>query len=104
MNGQYYLHCKVSTLKSLNDEAHSNVIVGGANFRGKSQKALRINFCGFKFHDSKPVQGCGTAQNNDVMRQYTFLMSLVVFLVMKLLLQRLARDRRILVLRTPLTG
>ena len=43
MNGQYLL-CKMSTLKSLNDEAHSNVIIGGANFRGKSQKAL---LCGF---------------------------------------------------------
>ena len=27
------------------------------NFRGKSEKALRIKFCGFKFCDSNPVQG-----------------------------------------------
>ena len=37
------------------------VIFVGANFRGKSEKALRINFCGFKFCDSNPVQGRGTA-------------------------------------------
>ena len=35
------------------------VVIGGANFRGK---ALRINFRGFKFRDSNPVQGRGTAQ------------------------------------------
>ena len=35
---------------------------GGANFHGKSEKALRINFRGFKFWDSNPVQGRGTAQ------------------------------------------
>ncbi len=33
------------------------VIFGGAKFRGKSEKALRTNFRGFKFHDSNPVQG-----------------------------------------------
>ena len=38
------------------------VICGGANFRGKSEKALRIDFRGFKFRDSNPVQGRGTAQ------------------------------------------
>ena len=32
------------------------------NFRGKSEKALRITFRGFKFRDSNPVQGRGTAQ------------------------------------------
>ena len=37
------------------------VIFVGANFRGKSDKALRINFRGFKFCDSNPVQGRGTA-------------------------------------------
>ena len=30
------------------------VIFGGANFRGKLEKDLRINFCGFKFRDSNP--------------------------------------------------
>ena len=35
----------------------------GANFRGKSETALKINFHGFKFHDSNHgVQGRGTAQ------------------------------------------
>ena len=38
------------------------VIFGGANFCGKSEKVLRINFHDFKFHDSNPVQGHGTAQ------------------------------------------
>ena len=33
------------------------VIFRGANFRGKSEKALRINFRGFKFRDSNPIQG-----------------------------------------------
>ena len=28
------------------------VIFVGTNFRGKSEKALKINFCGFKFRDS----------------------------------------------------
>jgi hypothetical protein len=32
------------------------------NFRGKSEKALKINFRDFKFRDSKPVQGRGAAQ------------------------------------------
>ena len=36
------------------------VIFGGPNFCGKSEKALRINFRGFKFHVSNPVQGHGT--------------------------------------------
>ena len=35
---------------------------GGTNFCDKSEKALRIDFCGFKFCDSNPIQGCGTAQ------------------------------------------
>jgi hypothetical protein len=38
------------------------VIFGGANFREKSEKALRINFRGFKFRDINPVQGRGAAQ------------------------------------------
>jgi hypothetical protein len=38
------------------------VFFGGANFRGKSEKALRINFRGFKFRDSNPVQWRGAAQ------------------------------------------
>ena len=38
-----------------------SVFCGGANFR-KSEKALRINSQGFKFSDSNPVQGRGTAQ------------------------------------------
>jgi hypothetical protein len=42
------------------------VIFGGANFYGESEKALRINFRGFKFRDSSLVQGCGAAQNDDV--------------------------------------
>ncbi|MCG8626129.1 MAG: hypothetical protein MJE68_29540 [Proteobacteria bacterium] len=29
-------------------------IFGGVNFRGKLEKDLRINFCGFKFRDSNP--------------------------------------------------
>ncbi len=35
------------------------VIFGGAKFREKSEKALRINFRGFKFRDSNPVLGRG---------------------------------------------
>jgi hypothetical protein len=35
------------------------VIFGGANFRGKSEKALRIIL---NFRDSNPVQGHGAAQ------------------------------------------
>ena len=27
------------------------------NFRGKSEKALKINFCGFKFRDSNQSRG-----------------------------------------------
>jgi hypothetical protein len=34
----------------------------GANFRGKSEKALRINFRDFNFRDSNPVQVRGVAQ------------------------------------------
>ena len=34
------------------------VIFGGANFRGKSDKAPRINFRGFKFHGYNPVYKC----------------------------------------------
>ncbi len=37
------------------------IILGGAKFRGKLEKALRINFRGVKFRDSNPVQGCGAA-------------------------------------------
>ena len=33
------------------------VIVVGANFHGKSEKALKINFHGFKFHDSNQSRG-----------------------------------------------
>ena len=29
----------------------------GANFRVKSEKALKINFRGFKFRDSNPSRG-----------------------------------------------
>ena len=29
----------------------------GANFHGKSEKALKINFRGFKFHDSNQSRG-----------------------------------------------
>jgi hypothetical protein len=40
------------------------VIIRGINFRGKSEKALRINFRGFKFYDSSLIQEtqCGTVQ------------------------------------------
>ena len=38
------------------------VIFRGDNFRGKSEEALRINFRGFKFRDSNPVQGRGAEQ------------------------------------------
>ena len=41
------------------------VIFRGANFCGKSEKALRIKFHGFKFRDSNPVQGRGTYCTND---------------------------------------
>ena len=37
-------------------------IFGGTNFCGKSEKAIIINFSGFKFSDSNPVQGRGTVQ------------------------------------------
>ena len=33
------------------------VIFGGHNFRGKSEKALRINFRRFKFRDSNQSRG-----------------------------------------------
>ena len=33
------------------------VIFMGTNFRGKSEKALKINFRGFKFHDSNQSRG-----------------------------------------------
>ena len=33
------------------------VIIVGSNFRGKSEKALKINFRGFKFHDSNQSRG-----------------------------------------------
>ena len=33
------------------------VLFMGANFHGKSEKALKINFCGFKFHDSNQSRG-----------------------------------------------
>ena len=33
------------------------VIFGGANFCGKLEMVLRLNFHGFKFHDSNPIQG-----------------------------------------------
>ena len=29
----------------------------GSNFRGKSEKALKINFCDFKFRDSNKSRG-----------------------------------------------
>ena len=29
----------------------------GSNFRGKSEKALKISFHGFKFHDSNQFRG-----------------------------------------------
>ena len=38
------------------------VIFGGANFRGKLEEALKINFHDFKFCDTNLVQGGGTAQ------------------------------------------
>ena len=38
----------------------------GINFRGKSEKAPKINFRGFKFRGSKSVQGRGTRQSDDV--------------------------------------
>ena len=33
------------------------VIFAGSNFRGKSEKALKINFRGFKFRDSSQYRG-----------------------------------------------
>ena len=39
------------------------VIFVGANFCGKSEKALKVNFCGFKFHDSNQSRGVAS---NDV--------------------------------------
>ena len=33
------------------------VIFVGSNFRGKSEKALKINFCGFNFRDSNQSRG-----------------------------------------------
>ena len=33
------------------------VIFMGSNFRGKSKKALKINFRGFKFRDSNQSRG-----------------------------------------------
>ena len=33
------------------------VILMGSNFRGKSEKALKINFRGFKFRDSNQFRG-----------------------------------------------
>jgi hypothetical protein len=64
------------------------VIFGGANFCGKSEKALRINFSGFKlnFRDSSPVRGCGAAQNDDVIN--TRSRSRSISFVTKPLLQR----------------
>ena len=42
----------------LNDDYHMAGNFGGANFCGKSEKALRINFRGFKFHgDSNQSRG-----------------------------------------------
>ena len=39
------------------------VIFIGATFRGKSEKALKINFRGFKFRDrQQPVEERGTAR------------------------------------------
>ena len=33
------------------------VIFVGASFHGKSEEALKINFCGFKFRDSNQSRG-----------------------------------------------
>ena len=46
-------HCLSHTLELYTVR---RVIFGGANFHEKSEKALRINFWGFNFHDSKPGQ------------------------------------------------
>ena len=36
------------------------------NFRGKSEKALKINFCGFKFRDSNQSRGWHYCISDDV--------------------------------------
>ena len=51
---------------------------------GKSEKALKINFCGFKICDSNPIQGRGAAQTMMYIRnQYTCSILLAIFFVAK---------------------
>ena len=81
------------------------VIFVGSNFHGKSEKALKINFCGFKFHDSS--QSRGVALHKRWCNRYTRSISLAIFFVTKPYLQRLGQiawDRRILVSKTPSAG
>ena len=81
------------------------VIFGGANFRGKSEKALRINFRDFKFRHSNRSRG--VALHKRWCNRYTRSISLAIFFVARPYLQRLGQiawDRKILVLKTPSAG
>ena len=64
------------------------VIFGGANFRGKSEKALRINFRGFKFREA--TQSRGMALHKRRCNRYTCSILLAHFLVTKPHLHKLA--------------
>ena len=68
------------------------------NFHGKSEKALKINFHAFKFRDSN--QSRGVALYKRWCNRYTCSISLAIFFVNKLDLQRLGQiawDRRIVI-------
>ena len=66
------------------------VIFGGANFRGKSEKALRINFRGFKFRGDSN-QSRGVTLHKQWCNRYTRSISLVIFFVTKAYLQKLGQ-------------
>ena len=47
-------------------DKNTDTVCMAGNFRGKSEKALKINFCGFKFRDSNQSRGWHYCISDDV--------------------------------------
>ena len=79
------------------------IIFVGANFHGKSEEALKINFCGFKFRDSNQSRGMTLHDTRARSRSQSSLLLSHTYRDLDIHLL-IAWDRRKLVSKTPSAG